>query len=141
MDTNYYKQYEPIFGSWTIKRKIGEGNFGAVYEIEREDFGTKYHSALKAITIPKTQAELESIMDDGMDATSAESYLEQFVEKIVGEFVLMSKLKGNSHIVSYEDHQVIKHKDGIGWDILIRMELLTPMMSYMKTTSITKRCN
>ncbi len=139
MDTNYYKQYEPIFGSWYIKRKIGEGNFGAVYEIEREDFGTTYHSALKAITIPKSQAELDSIMDDGMDATSAESYLQQFVEKIVGEFVLMSKLKGNSHIVSYEDHQVIKHQNGIGWDILIRMELLTPMMSHMKTTSITKR--
>lgn len=139
MDVNYYKQYEPIFGAWKIKNKLGEGNFGAVYEIEREDFGTIYHAALKTITIPKNQAELDSILDDGMDATSAESYLQQFVEKIVGEFVLMSKLKGNSHIVSYEDHQVIKHKDGIGWDILIRMELLTPMMSYMKTTSITKR--
>lgn len=139
MDVNYYKQYEPIFGAWTIKNKLGEGNFGAVYEIEREDFGTRYRAALKTITIPKSQAELESILDDGMDATSAESYLEQFVEKIVSEFVLMSKLKGNSHIVSYEDHQVIKHKNGIGWDILIRMELLTPMMSYMKTTSITRR--
>lgn len=139
MDVNYYKQYEPIFGAWKIKNKLGEGNFGAVYEIEREDFGTTYHAALKTITIPKNQAELDSILDDGMDATSAESYLQQFVEKIVSEFVLMSKLKGNSHIVSYEDHQVIKHKDGIGWDILIRMELLTPMMSYMKTTSITKR--
>lgn len=139
MDVNYYRQYEPIFGAWKIKNKLGEGNFGAVYEIEREDFGTTYRAALKTITIPKNQAELDSILDDGMDATSAESYLEQFVEKIVSEFVLMSKLKGNSHIVSYEDHQVIKHKDGIGWDILIRMELLTPMMSYMKTTSITKR--
>lgn len=139
MDVNYYKQYEPIFGAWKIKEKLGEGNFGAVYEIEREDFGTTYKAALKTITIPKNQAELESILDDGMDATSAEEYLQQFVEKIVSEFVLMSKLKGNSHIVSYEDHQVIKHKNGIGWDILIRMELLTPMMSYMKTNSITRR--
>lgn len=139
MDANYYKKYEPIFGAWKIKRKLGEGNFGAVFEIEREDFGTVYHSALKAITIPKTQSELESLLDDGMDATGATQYLEQFVEKIVGEFVLMSKLKGNSHIVSYEDHRVIKHKDGIGWDILIRMELLTPLMTHMKTTSVTKR--
>lgn len=139
MDASYYKKYEPIFGSWKIKRKIGEGNFGSVFEIERTDFGTTYHSALKAITIPKSEAELETLMYDGMSAASAESYLEQFVEKIVGEFVLMSKLKGNSHIVSYEDHQVIKHKDGIGWDILIRMELLTPMMSHLKTTSVTRK--
>ncbi len=139
MDTKYYKKYEPIFGSWKIKHKIGEGNFGAVYEIEREDFGTKYHSALKAITIPKSQAELDSLVDDGMSAQSTEKYLEQFVEKIVGEFVLMSKLKGNSHIVSYEDHQVIKHKNGIGWDILIRMELLTPLTTYIKSTTLTMR--
>lgn len=139
MDATYYQKYEPIFGAWTIKRKLGEGNFGSVFEIEREDFGTTYRAALKTITIPKSQAELDSILDDGMDATSAEQYLEQFVEKIVGEFVLMSKLKGNSHIVSYEDHQVIKHENGIGWDILIRMELLTPMMTYIKSNSITKR--
>ena len=40
----------------------------------------------------------------------------------------MSKLKGNSHIVSYEDHMIIEHEDNIGWDILIRMELLTPIV-------------
>ncbi len=139
MDAGYYKKYEPIFGAWKIKRQIGEGNFGSVFEIERHDFGTTYHAALKTITIPKNQAELESIMDDGMSMSDTEGYLEQFVEKIVGEFVLMSKLKGNSHIVSYEDHQVIRHKNGIGWDILIRMELLTPLMSYLKSTAITKR--
>ena len=139
MDASYYKKYEPIFGAWKIKKKLGEGNFGAVFEIEREDFGTTYHSALKAITIPKNQAELDSIMNDGMDASATQKYLEQFVEKIVGEFVLMSKLKGNSNVVSYEDHQVIKHEDGIGWDILIRMELLTPMMTHFKTNAMTRR--
>ena len=25
MKENYYKQYEPLFGSWYIKEKIGEG--------------------------------------------------------------------------------------------------------------------
>ena len=139
MDASYYKKYEPIFGAWKIKKKLGEGNFGAVFEIEREDFGTTYHAALKAITIPKNESELESIMDDGMDASATQEYLEQFVEKIVGEFVLMSKLKGNSNVVSYEDHQVVKHENGVGWDILIRMELLTPMLSYFKTNNISKR--
>ena len=52
MDINYYKQYEPIFGSWRITRQIGEGSFGKVFEIEREDFGVTYRAALKAITVP-----------------------------------------------------------------------------------------
>ena len=58
MDINYYKQYEPIFGSWHITRQIGEGSFGKVFEIQREDFGTTYRAALKAITVPASEAEL-----------------------------------------------------------------------------------
>lgn len=136
MEASYYKKYEPIFGSWTIKREIGEGNFGAVYEIVREDFGTTYTAALKTITVPKSKAELDSLIEDGMDPAAT---YEQIVKKIVGEFVLMSKLKGNSNIVSYEDHQVIRHPDGIGWDILIRMELLTPMMTHFRNNVVTRK--
>ena len=29
-------KYEPIFGAWYIKKKIGAGSFGEVYEIERK---------------------------------------------------------------------------------------------------------
>ena len=138
-EIEYCKKYEPIFGSWYIKRKLGEGNFGAVFEIEREDFGTKYHAALKIISIPKNRSELESIMNDTLDEAATERYIKQVVEKIVKEFELMSKLKGNSNIVSYEDHKVIKHENDAGWDILIRMELLTPMLSYVKTNVMTRR--
>ena len=46
----------------------------------------------------------------------------------------MSKLKGHSNIVSYEDHKIVPHKDGIGWDILIRMELLTPLNVHLQRT-------
>ncbi|MCI7098825.1 MAG: hypothetical protein MR966_07980 [Lachnospiraceae bacterium] len=44
----------------------------------------------------------------------------------------MERLKGNTNIVSYEDHKIIPHDDGIGWDILIRMELLTPLSQYLR---------
>ena len=37
MDITYYKQYEPIFGVWYISRLIGEGSFGKVFELEREE--------------------------------------------------------------------------------------------------------
>lgn len=132
MDFENLRKYEPIFGSWYIKRSIGAGNFGAVFEIKREDFGVEYNSALKVITIPKNDAEYSSIREDTADAEEAEEYIEQCVRDIVSEFELMAKLKGHSNIVSYEDHQVIKHKDGFGWDILIRMELLTPFSAKVK---------
>ena len=132
MDKDYYKQYEPIFGSWRITRLIGQGSFGRVYEIQREDFGVTYKAALKAITVPTSQAEVQEIMAEGMDEGSVRTYFGSFVKELVQEFALMSKLKGNSNVVSYENHQVIEHKDTIGWDILIQMELLTPLNDYIK---------
>lgn len=71
MDINYYKQYEPIFGAWHITRLIGEGSFGKVFEMEREDFGVTCKAALKAITIPASQSEVRSVMSEGMDAAEA----------------------------------------------------------------------
>jgi serine/threonine protein kinase len=44
----------------------------------------------------------------------------------------MDRLKGHTNIVSYEDHTVIPHENKIGWDILIRMELLTPLTDYLQ---------
>ncbi len=130
MELSHYKNMEPLWGVWKIRRLIGEGSFGKVFEIEREDFGRTYLAAMKAITIPQSQSELKSVLADGMDLNSATNYYKSFVEEVVDEFALMADLKGNSNIVSYEDHMVIEHKEGVGWDILIRMELLTPLLDY-----------
>ena len=138
MDTNYYKKYEPIFGKWHIVRELGEGSFGKVFEIERRDFGGTYKAALKAITIPQSQSEVKDILASGMDEQSATSYFRGFVEEMIAEFVLMSKLKGHSNIVSYEDHDVIQHAEGIGWDIFIRMELLTPLLDYTRKSDLSR---
>ena len=132
MDISYYKQYEPIFGVWHITRLIGEGSFGKVFEMEREDFGEVYKAALKAITIPASQSEVRSVRSEGMDEESVRATFHSKVQELVKEFALMSKLKGNSNVVSYENHQVIEHKDNIGWDILIQMELLTPLDEYIQ---------
>ena len=138
MDISYYKKYEPIFGSWKIVREIGEGSFGKVFEIERTDFGYTYKAALKAITIPQNKSEVDRIMDDGMDSESVTEYFRGFVQELIEEFHIMSRLKGESTIVSYEDHRVIEHSDGIGWDVLIRMELLTPLTKHAKDNELKR---
>ena len=141
MDNEYYKRYEPFFGAWYIKRYIGAGSYGKVFEIERRDeFDTVFTGALKAITIPSSPDELEEILSDGMDRDGASTYFRDYVKDLNREIALMSKLKGHSNIVSYEDHAIHAHEDGIGWDILIRMELLTPITGYLKQNkSFTRR--
>lgn len=126
-----------IWPDWKATRLLGEGSFGKVYEIVRNNFGIEEHCALKVITIPSSPAELQSMRNEGMDDASATAYYKGLVEEFVQEIALMSKLKGNVNIVGYEDYAVIEHKDSIGWDILIRMELLTALPSYIREHSFS----
>lgn len=140
MDIEYYKRYEPIDGKWYITRELGRGAFGVVFEVERRDF-TDSKSALKIITIPSSQAEVSSYREENyeLDEQSISSYFYSFVEEFMKEFQLMSVLKGSANIVTIEDYDVIKHADEIGWDILIRMELLTPMNRYFADKPISRQ--
>ena len=124
-------KYAPLWGSWHIDSLIGEGSFGKVYKICREEFGNTYYSAVKLLSIPQNESDLRQIRREGMDDASIKSYFHAFVADIIQEINLMSEFKGNSNIVSFEDHKVIEKTDGIGWDILIRMELLTSLADYV----------
>lgn len=128
-----------VFESWKITRIIGEGSYGKVMEIERNEFGLNIQSALKVISIPQTESEVRMIAGEGLDDKSVTSYFYGFVEEIIKEIAIMSELKGNTNIVAYEDHKVIPHEGSIGWDILIRMELLTPLTDYIASHKITEK--
>ena len=140
MDISYYKKYEPIDGKWYITNEIGSGAFGTVFEITRKDF-PDMKAALKVISIPTSQKEIDNYREENydLDEKSVTSYFESIVDDVTKEFRLMSQLKGNTNIVGYEDHDV-KPKDGeFGWDIFIRMELLTPMNRYFAENNPTQK--
>ena len=128
---------ERIWPGWTLGRLIGEGSFGKVYEIVRNRFGIEEHCALKVISIPSSQAEWQSMRNEGMDEASATEYYRGLVEEFVQEIALMSKLKGNVNIVGYEDYAVIERQGEVGWDILIRMELLRALPDYIRANAFT----
>ena len=106
-----------VFDKWKICRELGQGSYGTVYEIQREDFGGVYKAALKVITVPQSGKELQSVLDEGMTPPQAKQYFYSVVEDIGRECAIMSRLKGTGNIVSYEDHAVLRHPDGIGWDL------------------------
>lgn len=138
MGADYNSLFE--YKGWHIVREIGSGSFGKVYEIEKEDFGSQYKAALKVISIPQSEQELSQAKQSiGKGEGSLEVYYESVASEIVKEFELMYKLKGFSNIVSYEGHEVRKHKNGIGWDIMIQMELLTPLEVYRKNYLMTRK--
>ncbi|MDO5134085.1 MAG: protein kinase [Eubacteriales bacterium] len=121
----------PVFPGWKIiGDAIGEGSFGRVYEIHRTDGYRVEKAAMKWIRIPGNRLELEELRLDGLDEGYTEEYFARRVEEIRDEIAVMQKFVGDSHIVSYQDYMIIRHKGEIRWDILIRMELLTPLTKY-----------
>ena len=134
-----YEIGDKVLDEWVITRTIGEGSYGKVVEIERNEFGLSMKSALKIISIPGNNSELKAVMGEGVDNKSITSYFYGFVEEIIKEIAIMSELKGHTNIVTYEDHRVIPHEDHIGWDILIRMELLTSLLDYSEEHEITEQ--
>ena len=121
------KALEPFWGSWRLDAVLGEGSYGKVYRIKHEEFGTVYYSALKWISLPQNQSELKALYNERMTDASIREYYASVVRNLQTEITLMNKLRGTSHVVSFEDHAFIERTDEIGWDMLIRMELLTPL--------------
>lgn len=128
------QRYRTCLPGWEIlEPPIGTGGFSTVYEIVRVDkFGMEEHAALKVISVPESKSDIEAFRGDGLDDKSITAYFKTQVDDISREFLLLSDMKGNSHIVSYEDHQIVQHDHDPGWDILIRMELLAPLTDYYR---------
>ena len=134
------QRYEPLFGSWYVKEKLNQGSTGQLFRIHKVDaLGNDCFSALKVIGIPSGgENEIRSILASGVSEEEMVSYFQGVIENASTEFGILSTLKGNSNIVSYEDHEIIKRDDTIGWDILIRMEEITPLLDYSLDHELTE---
>ncbi len=116
---------------WKVVRVIGRGSFGTVYEIERDVLGTVEKAALKHITIPRDENETEELLGDGYDMTSISRRYDKYLKDIVREYTIMASLRGNTNIVICDDVEYSPREGGVGWEIFIRMELLTPILRVM----------
>ena len=122
---------------WETVRLIGRGSFGAVYEIERDVLGEKEKAALKVISIPQSDSDISEMYSDGYDDESITSTFKEHLKSIVAEYSLMRKLNGSANVVNCDDVRYVQHDDGFGWDIFIKMELLTPLTSAL-TSEVTE---
>ena len=110
-------QRSDIWAGWKIVREIGRGASGAVYEIQKEEAGHTYRAALKEIYLENSEA------------------AQQKISRFRKEALLLSELRGDSHVVSYVDHAVIPDGES-GVYILIQMELLQPFNDWFSSCRI-----
>ena len=130
---------QELWPEWEIECDIGTGASGTVYKIRRQDIGGIYYAALKVISFPQNKQDLDLMHRKSMTDYQISEYYHHMAMEVAREFAMMERLKGNSNIVSYEDHKIVRHKNGLGWDVLIRMELLTSLPEYLETHVINEK--
>lgn len=132
--------FTPLWGSWEIDALIGQGNYGKVYRVKRSEYGKVYYSAVKHISLPASDNEVNNLFTEGIvnDRSSLQAYYDNLLHRLMNEVDINVSLKGHTNIVSYEDHMVIPRSDAPGFDLFIRMELLTPLPQLLQQRPITE---
>lgn len=123
---------------WKIVRRINRGSYGVVYEAERTDHGVVSSAAIKVISIPDEEYGIDSLFSIGISGDASRTYLQKLADDYVNEIRIMESFKGSQNIVSVEDYKVMDKAGGYGWDIYIRMELLTPLTTYLSDRALSE---
>lgn len=124
----------PVWNEWTLTELIGEGAFSKVYRAEKHTDGACDVAAIKVISIPSDERQLRALTCDGLSEKETEDFLYSLVKGYTTEIKLMTSFRSCPNVVSILDHTICRKKDSVGWDIFIRMELLTPLDRYISST-------
>ena len=124
---------------WKGVKPINRGSYGVVYEAIRTDHGVESHAAIKVISIPQDESEIDSLRSIGLFPNESKTFLKEVVDEFTNEIQIMESFKGSQNIVSVEDYKVIEKINRVGWDIYIRMELLTPLTTYISDKTLSER--
>lgn len=127
------KRYPSLpWQGWKIVKRLGRGGYGSVYLAQRNSAGVMEDAAVKVISFPKNKEDIEADFTDGYDLVSVRNKYKDMLHRYVDEYQIMLTFKGQTNIVSCDDFEAKPHEDGIGWDVFIRMELLTPLTTLIK---------
>ncbi|MDO4633815.1 MAG: protein kinase [Eubacteriales bacterium] len=109
-----------------MEKELGKGTFGQVYQIGTYTRGVHEVSALKCMHIP-TDEELQTEMARQPNRAAVRNIFLKKLQRMMGEIEILQKCRGESNIVEYKDHMIREDASGIGWDIMIRLEMLHPL--------------
>lgn len=126
----FYEAGTEVMGDWRIVREIGRGASGRVYEADKEGHGFVARSAIKVVSVPSSDSETASMRAEGMSEESIASEFARTADNLLAEVSLLASMS-HPGIVHYQDHCIVAHPNDPGCDVLVRMELLEGLVTYM----------
>jgi serine/threonine protein kinase len=125
------EKLKSIWPGYKVLRSLGKGTYGKVYEVVHQDDENTFTAAVKVISIPSDDDELNQLKSDGLNDEQIKSHFEKIVNEFVTEIKIMYDLKDvTENIVKIEDHEIVQTSRG--WEIFIRMELLKSFSAYLR---------
>lgn len=119
-----------VWPEWEADEEpIGEGRYATVWRVSRTSTGYVSQAAVKVVEIPR-EGEVAALISMGMDEESIQSYLAGIARSLMREVAVMDTLKGAPGVVSIDDFELVELGSG-RWTLLIRMELLEPLLDFV----------
>ena len=115
---------------WRAVRRLGRGSYGSVWEIERDVAGNPERCAMKVVRIP-TEGEYDDSLGMGYDDSTLSAAYRERAEAVLREYQLMATL-AHPNVVSCKDVEICSRNGAPGYDVFIRMELLTPLPQWVR---------
>ena len=130
--------WNAIWPDWQLKNVIGRGAYGIVYRAVRILNGTEEESAIKVVTLPRDEIELEQLRAEGLSEEETQKYYASVANEFCEEIQTMKQLNDCVSIVNVQDSAVVPREDSFGWNVLIRMEYLTPFQEYAEAHTLSE---
>jgi len=128
-----------LWDGWVLTEKIGEGNFGEVYRAIKEVDGVNLTCAVKYVSLPKNQEQLNQLVKNGIvkNVQEANNYYLNIINDLKKEINIMQRFKSNPNIINFYDYIQESKYDGTGVDFYIRMEFAEDIDSYFSSRKPT----
>ncbi len=129
------RHFERVWPEWEYAGELGRGQFGQVYKAQKRKNGIISEAAIKEIEISASRA----VDNYNLPSNVIPGFLDAQIENITREIRVMENLKSAANIVSIEDYDVVRSKNGMNATIVIRMELLESLKNYKRRKWLTTR--
>ena len=130
---------EDVWRDWQIEKKIGRGSYGTVYKCFKEENGERVYSAIKVISVPGDDVELQSSGSlERMTVEQSKAFYKEIIDSFMQEISILESLKGHPNIVRIDEFKMIEDEH-VGWHLFIRMELLTDFNTYSCDRTFTEK--
>ncbi len=113
------------FPGWETVRLIGRGSTGEVYEIRRNTAAGPERAALRVIPVSMGADGARPGGDDNSEGGTIA--LRSRLRYILAQCAQMQALGKCGNIATWAEADYVRQENGSGWNVLVKMELLTPL--------------